>query len=638
MQIESSRKRFGDFKDDLKSNPPKPGRHHSAQQNHGPRTRSSLELIRRFFRQLKGHGLPIAFSLGTLTVATWLQLIPPMTTKFIVDNVLGDEPLPTWLTEIVALPDDRRMLLVAVVVFVMCVAFVRIATGLAGRWTATRTTKRIQMSVRKRLFEHAVRLPLDRIQDLKSGGVASILREDAGGVGNLVFELIYNPWRAIIQLVGSLAVLAWVDWRLLIGALVIVPVVYLTHRTWIYRIRPQFRLIRKQREMIDALATEAFGGMRVVRAFSRQRRETVRVMKDNHLMGRQELFVWWWSRTIEVVWATLIPCSSACLVLYGGLQVLNGSLTLGALMMFLVFVLMLLEPLGVLANSAAAFQNSLSGLDRILDLLDEPREMLPTANAVALERRDVRGAIRFDRVSFRYPKSDDHALRDITFRVEPGMMVALVGPSGSGKTTLCNLVARFYDPTFGAITLDGRDLRDIEVENFRSLLGVVEQDVFLFDGTIGDNICYADRSASPETIRRAAEMANALEFIEPLPDGFDTIIGERGVRLSGGQRQRLAIARAILADPRILILDEATSSLDTHSERLIQASLERLMCGRTSFVIAHRLSTITHADLIIVLEHGEIAQTGTHAELMESGGRYHEMVRLQLDPHEDLTM
>ncbi|MEO1995817.1 MAG: ABC transporter ATP-binding protein, partial [Planctomycetaceae bacterium] len=215
--------------------------------------------------------------------------------------------------------------------------------------------KRLQMTVRKRVFAHAVRLPLHRIYELKSGGVASILREDGGSVGDLVFGMLYNPWRAVIQLLGSLAILCWIDWRLLIGALILVPMVFVTHRTWINRIRPQYRRIRQQRQSIDAYASEVFGGMRVVRAFCRQRRENLKFMTENHLMGRQELQVWWWSRTIELIWEALIPIGSACLLMYGGLQVLQGGLTIGDLMMFLVYLLMLLEPLGVLAQSAAQF-------------------------------------------------------------------------------------------------------------------------------------------------------------------------------------------------------------------------------------------------------------------------------------------
>lgn len=513
---------------------------------------------------------------------------------------------------------------------VVIVSLLKIVIHIQGRWYATKISKQMQLSVRRQVFDHAVRLPLHRVHELRSGGVASVLREDGGSVGELVFGMLYNPWRAVIQLLGSLAVLAWVDWTLLLGALVLLPTVFITHRAWINSIRPQFRAIRKQRESIDAGAAETFAGMRIVRAFSRQKREAVRFSEENNLMARQELYAWWWMRVVEMVWETLIPIASAGLLFYGGSRVISGHISIGDLMMFLVYLLMLLEPLAALASSATQFQNSLSGLDRILDLLEEPREMQSTPDSIRADRNSIHGDMAFEDVTFLYPGTQTAALNDILLNVRAGQTVALVGPSGAGKTTLCNLVARFYDPTQGRVTLDGRDLRDYEVESFRALLGVVEQDVFLFDGTIAENIAYSRKQSTSAEIRAAAEVANALEFIDRLPDGMNSLIGERGVRLSGGQRQRLAIARAVLADPKVLILDEATSNLDTESEQLIQQSLGRLMKGRTSFVIAHRLSTIAGADLIVVVENGQILQTGTHHELMELGGKYRTMVEQQV--------
>lgn len=593
------------------------------------RQRGLWDLYRGLYDVLQGHRGAIVLALVTLSISTVLRLLPPAATKLVVDYVLLNRPVPDSITRWVSVPESPKARLGMLVAAVIGASTVGLVVGFWGRWRATLATKRVQVTLRRRVFEHAVRLPLQRVYQLKAGGASSLIREDAGGVGELIFSMIYNPWRAIIQLIGGVVALAWLDWRLLLGSLLLAPVAVVLDRLWNKRLRPIYRDVRKRRMEIDARVAEVFGGMRVVRAFGRQRRESSRFVGESDLMARQELYVWWWSRGVEVSWELILPLSSAGLLFYGGLQVLDGRLSLGDLMMFLVYLAMLLEPLAVLATSVTQWQNNLAGFDRVLDLLAEPAEMADHPGTLPLRKEHVAGAISFEDVSFAYPGTDRQVLKNIDLDVKPGELIALVGRSGAGKTTLCNLVARFYDPTGGTVRLDGTDLRQIQVESYRGVLGIVEQDVFLFDGTVAENIAYAARNVTEADVRRAAKLAYADEFIEALPDGYQTFIGERGVKLSGGQRQRLAIARAVLADPAIFILDEATSNLDSHSEQLIRQGLDALMEGRTSFVIAHRLSTIRHADRILVLHDGEIVEEGTHEELIERSGMYREMVELQ---------
>ncbi|MEO1534299.1 MAG: ABC transporter ATP-binding protein, partial [Planctomycetota bacterium] len=535
------------------------------------RSRNVKHILAAFWRISAGHHRTLVLALLTLSVSTLIGMVMPVSTKIVMDYIWADVPGPEALAEHVPIPRkadgsaDRMAMLWIIGGAMVVLTSVAVLIAMWGRWQATRITKRLQVSFRRRLFEHAVHLPLDRVQAIKSGGVASILREDAGGVGELVFSLIYNPWRAITQVIVTLVILAAVEWTMLVGALLAVPVIWITHRTWIGRIRPIYRDVRGSRTAIDGHSTEVFGGMRIVRGFNRWQGESQRFVGENHYMVRQEILAWWWSRSVEIAWALLIPVASTAVLVYGGWRVINGELTPGDVIMFVTYVVMLLGPLEALAGSATQMQNNLSALDKTLDLLDEPEEFGGKREGHELQRASVRGEIRLEGVTFTYPSQSDDAepvIVDLSLEIKPGETIALVGPSGAGKTTLCNLIARFYDPESGVIRFDNHNLREVNVDSYRRLLGIVEQDVFLFDGTIAQNIAYARRDATMEEIRSAAERANAHEFIADTERGYDTLIGERGVRLSGGQKQRLAIARAILADPALLILDEATSNLD----------------------------------------------------------------------------
>ncbi|HZZ43179.1 MAG TPA: ABC transporter ATP-binding protein [Tepidisphaeraceae bacterium] len=675
----SSHRRYDQYKQDaqqrrtqgLDKNLPPMGGPGDRKSKSTKRLRGAFELFRLFWGLLREHRPYILGALATVTLSTTLGLIPLYGTKLVFDNVLDTKPLPHFLPSFIHDLAGPRQLLAVVAVTMVVISLISVIVNMWGRWQSTRIMKRVSVDMRRRLFAHTVRLPLHRVYALKSGGVSSILRDDAGGAGDLVFSMIYNPWRAIVQIFGTLIILSFVEWRLLLGSLLLFPTVWLTHKTWVGRIRPVWRDIRFTRQNVDSQATESFAGMRVVRSFGRQKFETTQFITGNHLMTRQELLAWWWARGIDAAWSILIPLASAILLWYGGSKVLHDqalvrahqlplkdALTTGSLVMFLGYLTALLGPIASLAESATNLQNNLAGFDRTLDILAEPIEMPNRPGARVLSKENVQGRLSLQNVSFAYPKDkkkgdtatssspspkenngdashfSSPVLSGINLEVAAGETIALVGPSGAGKTTLCNLIARFYDPTAGSISLDGVDLRDIDVDSYRRLLGIVEQDTFLFDGSIADNIAYGRRDATLAEIIHAAELANAHSFITQLDNGYDTLIGERGVKLSGGQRQRLTIARAILADPKILILDEATSNLDTESERLIQGSLHQLMQNRTSFVIAHRLSTVAGADRILVIENGHIAEQGTHTELMARSGRYRTMVELQTHPHQ----
>src|SRR5207253_1686217 len=401
------------------------------------------------------------------------------------------------------------------------------------------------------------------------------------------------------------------NWRLAVTALTVIPGVMVISLMAARRVRPIYRAIREDKSEVDGRVAETFGGIRVVRAFRREAWEERDYGVGHHTALRKELFAHRRELVLWGSWGLLIALVDLVIVWYGGYLQILGSATVGDIMAFQWFTFLLLNPIWQIVNSFSELQRSLAAMDRVFEVMVMPADKPDVPDAL-LAPRQVR-EIRFENVTFEY-RAGEPVVSDFNLVVPGGSVVALVGRSGAGKTTVTDLVARFHDPTQGRILVNGLDLRQLRLHSFRELLGVVQQEVFLFDGTVRDNIAYGRDNASEAEIIEAARRANAHEFIAPLPEGYDSFIGERGVKLSGGQRQRLVIARAILAAPEILILDEATSNLDTQSEQLIQEAMEDLLKGRTSFVIAHRLSTIAHADIIVVMEAGRIVEQGKHDE------------------------
>lgn len=383
----------------------------------------------------------------------------------------------------------------------------------------------------------------------------------------------------------------------------------------------------QDRQEIDARVSEGLSGVRIVRGFGREQREELAYTLGHHTVIRKQMLATRTQRSMALIWELILPIGQVTIVAFGGYLVVKGQATIGVITAFQGYMWRLMDPLMQLSSSISETQRGLAAAERVFDVLEKPQEKPDPPDAVVAPERVAE--VRFENVGFAY-RADVPVLHDFNLRVPGGSVVALVGASGAGKTTVTDLVARFYDPTAGRILLNGTDLRQIRLKSFRGLLGIVQQEVFLFDGTVRENIAYGRIQATDDEVLDAARRANADEFIRRLPEGYDTVVGERGVKLSGGQRQRLSIARALLADPQILILDEATSNLDTESEQLIQASLDELLRDRTTFIIAHRLSTITHADQIVVLDAGRIVEQGTHEELLRLGGRYADMVARQV--------
>jgi ATP-binding cassette subfamily B protein/subfamily B ATP-binding cassette protein MsbA len=481
-------------------------------------------------------------------------------------------------------------------------------------------------TLRSQLFRQILHLPLSELAEMKTGGILTRLSGDVDNTTGLLQNGVLNPALAALRLLVALTIVFCLDYRIAMLVVVVLPPLLSLQLTRSRRIRWIWRSIGQDRQDVDGRVSEGLGGVRIVRGFRRERGEMLAYMVGLHTAMRKQLLATRLQRLASTGWELTVPVAQLVIVCFGGYLVAQKQTTMGALIALQAYTYRLLEPVLHIANSLSDTQRGLASMDRVHEMLDKPREKPDLPGAV--EAPSVVHEIAFSRVGFAY-RPGHEVIVDFDLRVTGGSVIALTGASGSGKTTLTDLVARFHDPNRGAIRVNGIDLRQIKLQSYRKLLGVVPQEVFLFDGSIRDNIAYGRPQATLEEIEGAAKRANAHEFIARLPEGYDSVIGERGVKLSGGQRQRLSIARAILANPQILILDEATSNLDSESEQLIQESMKELLRGRTTFVIAHRLSTVVHADLIVVLDRGHIAETGTHPELMRRKGLYFAMVERQ---------
>jgi len=572
------------------------------------------QYLKKYYRWLKPFHATLFGIFLLASVSAGLIMILPLASRHVVDEIILK---------------SRDLAALSAFGFAMVgIILVQQIVDVTRHWWLAVANNRVIHQLRQRLFDHFLHLPLDDLNDLKTGGIVSRLSGDCDQVMRLLQMALVTPAVAALRVVMTVAVLFFLSWHMAVAAILFLPPIVAINLVWVRKIRPIYRSMRKDRARIDSRVVETFGGIRTVRAFGREKSESLGYALGHHTVIRKRLL----ARALELVvisgWGLVIPLVSVVIIWYGGYLHITSGLSIGSIMAFQMFVIMLLQPVSQIVNAYGQTQQGLAALERIFDILEKTPDMPDPPDAVdAPERVED---IVFDNVSFSY-RPDLPVLKEVSLTVAAGTTIALVGPSGAGKTTITNLVARFYDPTEGAIRLNGLDLKTIRLKSYRSLLGLVQQDVFLFDGTITENIAFGRPGVGQDAIVDAAHRANAHDFIIAFPDAYDTLIGERGVKLSGGQAQRISIARALLADPQILILDEATSNLDSESESLIQDALEELITHRTTFIIAHRLSTITHADLIAVFLDGEVVETGTHESLMAREGLYREMVARQMD-------
>jgi ABC-type multidrug transport system fused ATPase/permease subunit len=592
-----------------------------------PKPLSNPEAWREAKRLMWSHRRYLGIGFVLMLISRVAGLVPAASSKYLIDEVLAK---------------GRSSLLLPLAGAVLVATLVQGVTSFALSQVISVTAQRAITDMRRRVQRHITRLPIRYFDSTQVGVLVSRVMNDAEGIRNLVGT-------GIVQLVGSvftatlaLIALLYLNWALTLAIVIILASFGATMSVTFKRLRPIFRERGEITAQVNGRLTETLGGIRVVKAYGTEKREQRVFAKGAHTLFRNIARSITGVSTISSVGTVVIGAVSLAVIVIGGRAILAGRMTLGDLFAFVFFTGLLAAPVMQISSIGTQISEAFAGLDRIREVLGMRTEDQEDHDRQPLGR--IEGDVRLEDVWYEYNEGQP-VLKGVNLHVPAGTTTALVGSSGSGKSTLVSLVMAFNRPTAGRVLIDGRDLGDLKLADYRAQLGVVLQENFLFDGTVADNVRFARPDATRAEIEEVARIANAHDFIAEFPDGYDTVVGERGIKLSGGQRQRIAIARALLADPRILILDEATSSLDSESEYKIQEGLRRLRQGRTAFVIAHRLSTIRSAEQILVLEAGQIVERGSHAQLMALGGRYRELHDRQyalesdrfINPGEDFT-
>ena len=570
-----------------------------------------MKNYKRLLMYIKPYTRRLVAAVFCIIMAAGANLYLPWIIKDMIDKVLMERDM--YMLNLIALG-------------ILVVMFIRGVFYYGQSYLVSYVGEKVIIDVRSVLFRKFQKMPLSYYDKQQTGTVMSYITNDVSAMQSAIVNNLIEMVTEASILVGSLVMMVYLDWRLSLLTLMTIPLVGYAMKIFGRKLKSSGSLIQERMADITSMLQESIAAIRVVKSFVREAYEIKRFDYQNVLNFQAAMknvkLMSLLTPTVEFLAAVAVTF----IVWFGGYEVVNGTITAGELVAFLTYAVNLANPVKRLSRVYGAIQKAMAAAERVFGVMDMDEQIKDGPDSKVLPK--IEGKVVFDNVTFSY-KEGQAALSNVSLTAEPGQMIALVGPSGSGKSTIANLIPRFYDIDSGSISIDGYDVREVTTDSLREQIGLVPQETMLFSTTVMENIRYGRLDATDEEIIEASKAANADEFIQELPDGYNTKIGERGLNLSGGQRQRLAIARAILKNPRVLILDEATSALDTESEKIVQDALDKLMVGRTSFVIAHRLSTIFNADQIFVVENGHVIEHGTHEELLAKDGLYSNLYNIQ---------
>lgn len=570
----------------------------------------------RLLAYIKPYKKRLAAAVVCIIMAAGANLYLPWIIKDMIDDVLMSKDM---------------LMLNLIAAGILVVMFTRGVFYYGQSYLVSYVGQRVIIDVRSMLFRKFQKMPLSYYDRQQTGTVMSYITNDVSAMQSAIVDNLIELVTESSILIGSLAMMIYLDWKLSLLTLMTIPLVGFAMKIFGRKLKRSSTVIQERAAEITSLLQESISAIRVVKSFVRETYEIKRFEEQNWKNFQAAMKNVKLSSLLTPTVEFLAAIAVTFIVWFGGYEVVNEVITAGELVAFLTYAVNLANPVKRLSRVYAAIQRAMAAADRVFAVMDLEEKITDVPGAKPLP--PIKGQVEFKDITFSY-KEGQPALQHISLKAEPGQMIALVGPSGSGKSTIANLIPRFYDVDSGTISIDGHDIRQVTADSLREQIGLVPQETMLFSTTVMENIRYGRLDATDEEVVEAARAANAEEFIKDLPEGYDTKLGERGLNLSGGQRQRLAIARAILKNPRVLILDEATSALDTESEKIVQDALDKLMVGRTSFVIAHRLSTIFNADQIFVVENGHLREHGTHEELLAAGGLYSNLYNIQFRQNE----